>query len=835
MNFYTNVDLIGNYILVRGIENGKRFKKKVKYKPTLYFETNKPSEYRTLHGKSVKPKKFDTIWDARSTIKEYSSIENSKLYGFESFQYTYINEKYEEHIDYDESKIRLATIDIETVADEGMPNIATANKPITAITISCMGEIVAFGYGEFDPPQNITYIRCDDEQELILKFLDTWEYFDPDCIGGWNIKGFDIPYLVNRIVAVFDVDTAKRLSPWKILKERRVANRGGWDEWFYPLGISILDYMLIYKKLTFVPRESYSLDYIAQMELGEKKLDYSEYENLNTFYRENHQKFMAYNVRDVTLVERLEDKLKLIELIFSMAYSFKCNYEDMLGSVKPWEVNIFNELIKDKIVFPPKSSFDDIEREELVGGFVKHPIVGMYDWVVSCDLNSLYPHLIRQYNISPETFRGKWLDATYTIPSILNENFPDKKYLEEVNFIASANRCLFTRDFDGLLPRLMEKLYDERTQFKKKMLVCKQDKENASDEKEKKRLDKLISKYNNGQLNRKIFLNACYGVLTNEFFRFYSHDNAEAITMGGQLAIQWIEKKLNGFLNKLIGTKDVDYIIACDTDSVYLNLGPLVKKYYGDGKPEDIVDALDMFVKEKIEPFIESSYVELQEGMNAKYQLMTMKRESICQNGIWTGKKRYILNTWDKEGVRYHEPQISITGLESVRSSTPSACRKKIEEVAKLIMTTDEETVQEFIIKFREEFRTLPLEEIAFPRGIKGIAKYSDSSSLYKKGTPIQVRSAILYNHFIEENKLIQLTPMFDGDKIKYCYLTLPNPVKDNVMAFHNVMPTVMNLEKYVDRDIMFEKSFLEPINRILDVIGWSSEKNTSLEDFFAR
>lgn len=409
MKFYTNVVQSGNNLLVRGYDNGKQFFHKERYKPTLYMKTNKPSEYKTLEGLSVAPKVYDSIYEARQAIKKYADIGNSKLYGFESFPYTYIFDEYREDIEYDQSLIRIANIDIETVSDEGMPDIDEADKAITAITIKCCGMVVAFGLREFVPKDDVTYIQCDTEEEMLLKFLDTVEHFQPDCYTGWNIVGFDIPYIVNRIVRILNVESAQRLSPWRMLSEKRTFYRGIVKEYFFPVGVAFLDYLLVYKKLTFEPRESYKLDYIAFIELGERKLDYSEYQNLTGLYRENHQLFMEYNVRDVGLVDRLENKLRLLELIFSMAYEAKCNFEDMLGSVKPWEIKSYGELMKQNIVFPPKlkGSYFDNEKDSLVGGHVKNPILGMHEWVVSFDLNSLYPHLIMQYGISPETMVNK--------------------------------------------------------------------------------------------------------------------------------------------------------------------------------------------------------------------------------------------------------------------------------------------------------------------------------------------------------------------------------------------------------------------------------------------
>jgi DNA polymerase elongation subunit (family B) len=838
LKFYTNAVQIGNQILVRGYDNGRQFFHKEKYKPTMYLRSKVESEFKTLDGLNVRPVVYNNIYEAKQAIKKYADISNSKIYGFESFTYTYLFEEYREAILYDPSLIRIANIDIETVSDEGMPDIAEADKGITAITVKCSGKIVAFGLREFETTDpEVTYIQCDDEEELLLKFLDTIEYFSPDCFTGWNIVGFDIPYIVNRIVRLFDVEQAKRLSPWNLLQEKRTFDRGVMREYYYPVGVSILDYMLIYKKLIFEPRESYRLDAIGFAELGERKLDYSEYENLASLYRENHQMFMEYNIKDVRLVDRLEDKLRLIELIFSMAYEAKCNFEDMLGSVKPWEIKSYGELMAQNIVFPPKLKKDSLfEKESLEGGFVKEPIIGMHDWVVSFDLNSLYPHLIMQYNISPETFVGK-REESCSLESILNGDVDDEiEHIRENNYIVSANGCFYRRDIEGFFPKMMEKLYNGRVENKNKMLEAKRQLEKTKDKDEIARLNKEISRQHNAQLNKKILLNSAYGVLTNEHFRFYSFDNAEAITKGGQLSVRWVEKALNIYMNQIMKTKGVDYIIYADTDSVYVNFGPLVKSLFDEDTPkEEIINFIDTSVKEKFQKTINTAYETLRLRMNADKQKMIMKRESIAERGIWTGKKRYILNVWDKEDVRYKEPKINITGLESVRSSTPSSCREKIKQISKLIMNTDEETVLTFIEDFRKEFETLPFDEIASPRGINGMKKYDDPDMIFKDRTPIQVRGALVFNKALKDFGVNNISPIFDGDKIKYCYLQMPNTVKSNVISISSILPKEFKLDDKLDRDTQFDKCFLEPVKNILMAIGWKHERDgVSLESFFS-
>ena len=373
-------------------------------------------------------------------------------------------------------------------------------------------------------------------------------------------------------------------------------------------------------------------------------------------------------------------------------------------------------------------------------------------------------------------------------------------------------------------------MYADRVLYKKKMLDAQQEYENTKN----KELLNDISKYKNIQMAKKIQLNSAYGAIGNQYFRFYDIRQAEAITLSGQLSIRWIGERLNEYMNKILKTECVDYVIASDTDSVYLNFGPLVKKICGDKSKEEIVNFLDKACS-KIEDFIDKSYDDLAKMMNAYEQKMEMKREVIADKGIWTAKKRYILNVWDSEGVRYAEPKLKIMGIEAVKSSTPLACREKIKEALKVVMSGNETQFQKFIADFKEEFKQLPFEDIAFPRGVSDLTKYKNSKDLYNKGTPIHVRGAILFNHMLTKNKLQKkYQGIKDGDKIKFCYMKIPNPIQENVFSVLSVLPKEFALEKFIDHETQFEKAFLDPLRTIVLTVGWTTEQRSTLESFFA-
>ena len=831
MRFYTNVQLIGNQFLVRGVENGKRFENRDEFFPTLFVKSKKDSKYRTLGGEAVEPINPGTVRDCREFYKKYDEIDGFEIYGNDRYIYQYISEKYpEDEIKFDISKIKLVTLDIEVASEQGFPDVESCSEEILAITIQdyTTKEIVTWGVKPFNNKQsNVTYHYCSSEYELLSHFINYWMVDVPDVVTGWNIQLYDIPYICKRLNRVLGEKLMKRFSNWGLVTEGETFIQGRKHTTFDIGGLTQLDYLDLYKKFTYKAQESYRLDYIAEVELGQKKLDHSEYDTFKDFYTQGWQKFIEYNIVDVELVDRLEDKMKLIELALTMAYDAKVNYADVFYQVRMWDNIIYNYLKKRDIVIPPRSKSQ--KNEKYAGAYVKEPIPGKYDWVASFDLNSLYPHLIMQYNISPETLVDE-SHPTVSVDKILNQQISFEMYKD---YAVCANGAMFRKDIRGFLPELMDKMYQDRVIFKKKMIEAKKEYEKTKN----KELTKEIARCNNIQMAKKISLNSAYGAIGNQYFRYYKLENAEAITLSGQVSIRWIENKMNQHLNKILKTENVDYVIASDTDSIYLNLGPLVERVY-EGREktaEGIVSFLDKICQMEFEKYIESSYQELADYVNAYDQKMQMKRENIADRGIWTAKKRYILNVWDSEGVRYEEPKLKMMGIEAVKSSTPAPCRKMIKDALKLMMSGTEDEVIEFIENARKKFKSLPPEQISFPRSASDVVKYKSSSDIYIKGTPIHIRGALLFNHYIKENKLTNKYSLIqNGEKVKFIYLKKPNSIHENIISFIQEFPKELNLDKYIDYDLQFEKAFLEPLKIILDAIGWKVEKTVNLESFFS-
>ncbi len=820
-------------MLVRGYDNGKHFSDRQEFRPTFYVPTKKKrSKWKTLDGQLVEPVKPGTIKDCREFIDKYSQVQGFNVFGNERYVHQYIAENYpEDEIKFDLSKIKLVTIDIEVAAESGFPDVFNVAEELLLITVQDYNTkfITTFGsrpYKTNPNRKNYRYVDCHNERGLIETFLSWWQQHTPEVVTGWNCELYDIPYLVGRVERLMGEKYAKRFSPWGIVRRNEIRIQGRDNIAYSIAGVSIMDYLDLYKKSPATPnQESFRLDHIALMELGQQKLDHSEFDTFRDFYSGNWQKFVDYNIVDVELVDKLEDKLKLIDLCCTRAYDAKINFTDVAFQVRTWDAIIFNYLKKKNIVIPQKDR--NQKDEKYAGAYVKEPKPGKYDWVVSFDLNSLYPHLIMQYNISPETL----LDQKH--PSATVERLLNQEIEIEGDYAVCANGAQFKKDKKGFLPELMEKMYNERVIFKKRMIKAKK----AYEKTPTKDLEKEIARCNNVQMSKKIALNSAYGAIGNQYFRYYKLANAEAITLSGQVSIRWIENKMNQKMNKILKTEDVDYVIASDTDSIYLHMGPLVEAVYKgrEKTTEGIVGFLNKVCEVELEPYIESSYQELADYVNAYDQKMIMKRENIADRGIWTAKKRYILNVWDSEGVRYEKAKLKIMGIEAIKTSTPAPCRKFLKDAFGLLMTGTEDEVIDYIEQCREEFKSLPPEEVAFPRSLSNVEKWKSSSNMYEKGCPIHVRGAILYNHYVKKKDLDnKYAAIQNGEKIKFCYLKTPNWMHENVISFIQDFPTELDLNKYVDYELQFNKSFMEPIKVILDCIGWETERKNTLDSFFA-
>ena len=826
-SFYTSIARYGNSILYRGYDNnGGRVSRKDYFKPEFFVPSQKETGWHGLDGNPVGSVSFDSMRDARSWLEQYKDVNGFKIYGTTNYIHQYVTSKFPRDVEFIREKINVSTIDIETEYDDGFPEPSIADQKILAITLknNIHNTYWVWGYGDYDTNaaliKPVNYIKCRDEAQLLKRFIEFLNdpLKTPDVITGWNVRFFDIPYLINRTNRILGSDYARRFSPWGLVDGGKITRRNKEEQVFDIKGIQQLDYLELFQKFgyTYGQQESYRLNHIAHVVLGERKLSFDESGSLKNLYKDDFQRYIDYNMKDVELVDRLEEKMGLITLAMTIAYKGGVNYQDVFGTVSIWESIIYRKLNLDKKV--PVISSNYSIKTAFAGGYVKDVQTGMHDWVVSFDLNSLYPNIIVQWNMSPETLIDQ--AEPNSVDYYLNGDNP----IESKHTVA-ANGSTYNKNFDGVVPSIIIDYYDERRNVKNIMLAAEASYQNNKTYE----LEKEINRLQNQQMAIKILMNSLYGALGNQYFRYFDIKVAEAVTLTGQLAIQWAERAMNNAMNKVLKT-DYDYIIAIDTDSLYVNFGPMIKQL----NPKDPVKFLDKICSEHFEPILKKAYDDLFIKMNCYKPRMEMAREVIADRGIWTAKKRYILNVHNSEGVQYDEPKLKIMGIEAIKSSTPEICRDKFKDIFKLIMTSTESDVQRYIENFKNEFKQLPADQVSFPRGVSNITEWADRKLIYKKGSPIHVRGSLLYNKKLKELKLTRkYESIVNGSKVKFCYLKVPNTLKENVIAYPENLPKEFNLDRYIDYDLQFEKTFVEPLKLILDSVGWSVEDRMTLEEFF--
>ena len=853
--FYTNIRQYGNNLLYRGYDaSGNALLKKIPYAPTIYAqcpETEKDKE--CYDGTPLKAMSFDSINSAKDHLKDFSNVQNVKHYGNSLFSCAYIAETFAGELEFDVKAINKCFFDIEVNSANGFPDPFIAKEEVTSIAYKDAKKNIMYvwsceKWGKFDS-ENLKHISKDEltfeivsyayenEKKMLLSFVNFIQLNPPDILSGWYSRHFDIPYLVNRLQNLFGPSVMKKLSPWKIVNTRtnRVKQFGTLKTvtTYDIVGVSELDYRDLYMKYTYSKEPSYSLDYITKKHLKVGKMEYEG--TLTDLLQNDYQTYCEYNIIDTHRIHQLDTKLQFLDLIIDVTYSGKVpEYTDSLGTVKYWEILIYQHL-HDKGIIPEIKEYENgDEYFKFEGGYVKEPLTGQHRWVVSFDLASLYPNIIRQVNIGPETKITR-LDIDHM--DFVNELLKTSDILKQYGDVSIAgNGALYRKDFQSFLSELMEKFFNKRKVFKKKMfetehLLLKTD----SNSEDYRTMKTLHGVYKIKQLSTKILINAAYGALGNKYFQYFDIDNASAVTLTGQTFIKTSVNKINEYMTK-VTKKDKDFVIAVDTDSLYIDFSDIVDTLMkGETDPQIITEKLDIICKKKFEPMFADIFKNMFTYMNHKDLTMAMEREIIADKAVWTGKKRYAMNVYDKEGVRYQEPEMKIMGLEVVKSSTPLVVRDRLEESLSIILRKDENTLHNFVRDFKKEFFMMSPEQIAFPRGTNEIAKWVDGvTGQYNSGIPIHVRAALVYNKLLTEKNL---TDKYDliraGDSILFLYLKMPNILKENVFAFLGEYPKETNIARFIDYELQFEKTFLDPLKAITDEIGWKCEKENDLKGIF--
>lgn len=893
--FYLSVELIGDTICERYIDsNGREQIRKVQYKPTL-FQHAKAGEitpYRDIYGKYCTKKKFDSIKDARNWMRRMGDVGMEAL-GMDDFRLAYISDTYRDEIEYDRDKIRIAAIDIEVTAPE-FPEPREAKYEIDAITHYDSVENIFYVYDLIGdtleewlarkvspddiPPElieRINYRSFNTEKSMLSAYIRDWRDRTPVIVTGWNSNKFDMAYIITRYNFVFGKNVVRFFSPFGKVVEKTSTDAYGNEQLGYDVyGVAQMDGMDLYKKFSFTPQPSYKLDAIAEFETGKNKVEYEG--SLSELRQKDHQTYITYNIVDVIRVLDIDGKRNFIELVLSVAYYAKINFPGVMSPLKTWDAIIYNSLREENKVIPENKKHVKTPYD---GAYVKDPVISAYRYIMSFDLTSLYPSIIRQVNISPETIVSSF--AVRPLEEYINKIAPRPSDV----YSCSPNGWMFKRDELGVIPVEIKKVFDQRKTWKKRMMAGERNLElikhelehltdqhnqminpdfefyeDFSDESKavlktlskqmlkavKKVCEKKISQANTAQLNRKISINSLYGALGNEHFRYFDIRNASAITMFGQLAIQWIERKVNEYLNQLCGTTDYAYVRYCDTDSIYVCVDNVIEKVGGMERFKDDnhwVDFLDKFAKERMEPIIDKGYREMCEYMNNVEHLMFMDREIISGPPIgskglgsfWTAKKRYAANVWDSEGTRYEKPKLKIMGMETQRSSTPTAVKKFLKEAIRRILQEGEESLHEHYAVFEEEYKQLDYREIAGVSSANNISKWNDGLGHPIKGTPNHIKGVLFFNRHTKG--IPGITPIMEGEKVMVLPLKDKNPWQADCIAWQSGsrLPSAIESDvlKWVDYAAMFEKHVVSPLQNITESCKIDYEKRATLSDLF--
>ena len=867
MNHYTSFFRRGNKVYIRELVQGQteREMRTIDYMPYLYIpcsESESNTKYKNLAGQHLKEVQFQSI----SSLRAYTDSVNGSLYGYPRHEYACVDNEYPtEEITYNFNDLRVVYLDIEVNSDTHYSSVENPDQAVILMQLQ-MGEMCYIlgtkFYESYD--DKLIYIQCKDEVDMLKKFVRLFRKLDPDIISGWNSSGYDIPYLKTRCDMLEIPDVFKRLSPFNQINESDEIVFGKPQLRVELMGIQHLDYIHLIKKFDLKKYENYKLGTVAQEILKKTKVEFEG--SLSDLYVTDYNEFVRYGLVDTQLVKEIEDEKNLIQLVVMVAYMDKVNFVDSYSQVRMWD-NKFMVYLKHHynvqvpyVIAKESSDFEEEEEGKFEGAYVFEPIPKKYSNIMSDDVQSLYPSIIIASNASPETYRG---NHDKNVEFFLQDQTEYQKYLKENDYSSLANGSVFSRKKQGFVPEIIDSVFRMRVKAKEVMTQAKKDAAVIEKELQKRGVHlefssktdielkaMLVDLYTIASINKikqnalKVKINSAYGALGNPYFRFYQRDIAEGITLTGQTLLKTVIPQLNILLEKFHSDANWAKVIYGDTDSIYYSLDGVVQKYVpATATIEERVEFMDRFHKKYIQPVIAMHTQSLHDKLNVFENRLKFVRDVIADTGIFLAKKRYMLQVWDAEGVRYAEPEQKLMGIDAVKSSTPKYCREKIKQAIDIMFNHNNDELIDFLVATEREFKKLPVEQIAFPRGISDIEKYTiesaandffgdenDATIEAKKGCPIHVKASIFHNKLLMEKGLDTRVPLItNGDKIKFCYLKNPNPIANNSIAFDDKLPVEFGLHKYLDYKLQYEKSFLDGIKAITNVIGWTTERNNAL------
>jgi len=829
-------------------ENGDRIDTEVPFRPYLFLEKDgatdgtsifKTSLHKKLFKNSIERKKFT---DNSTNKRFFHNLGPEQQFLVDIFKDQNNNPEFSKF----ELKTFFLDIELDMSSAKGFPSPEKAREPINLITVydTLTKSTHTWGleksYTSTIP--DCIYHRCKDEEDLILQFVDFWKTDYPDIMSGWNSAGFDLPYIINRVMNLFGEEFVQQLSPVRKIRSRKVYNANGKEQVLWSIGgISCIDYMEIYKTFSVGERESYSLNYISEMELGEGKIAFNA-ASLGELAANDWKTFVDYNIQDVHLLVKLEEKLKYLQIVRLLAYKGCTNLEAALGKIAIVTGAVAIQAYKQGFIIPTFGVNSD--RESYEGGYVKDPERGLQTGVVSFDVNSLYPNTIITLNISPETKIGKIVTGDFETSEEITirlvngklhttkvEGF--KKFLVQEKMSISKAGVLYSQKSKGVIPNLIDEIYKERVDIQKQLHALE-----VSGLKDNKTQSK-ITYFDTLQYTLKILLNSIYGTFANKHSSLMDIDNAMSITMTGQNVAKAGSSIIDDYIKEKYNIEGKSLTVYQDTDSVYITIQPLLTKLniellQKDGdineKVHEIVNDLDLRVNQKILEWAKTDLYSIDPRF-------AFKREVIADVGLFLQKKRYILRVLNNKGIKVNK--FKFVGVELVRSTTPKKVKKFIEKITKTaLLTRSVKDSNEVYRTSYDEFTHLSPDDIALRTSINNLEKYAEGASLYKfkDATPSHVKGAIAYNELIKQLKLSdKLEAIQTGQKVKKLYCT-KNKYGLDAISYIAAYPEEFELK--VDWDRMFAKLVTQPIERLYEAIGWTlpiigKEVQTDLFEMF--